>query len=39
VSLAAIADLIGSIEGLPPDLSARTKMHLKSTGYGGKRSR
>jgi Arc/MetJ-type ribon-helix-helix transcriptional regulator len=38
-SLDAIADLIGSIDGLPRDLSARTKRYLKSTGYGGKRTR
>ncbi|HEY5616388.1 MAG TPA: CopG family transcriptional regulator [Vicinamibacterales bacterium] len=35
----AIADLIGSAEGLPPDLSARKKAYLKSTGYGRKRAR
>lgn len=33
----AIADLIGSVEGLPPDLSARKKHHLRATGYGRKR--
>jgi Arc/MetJ-type ribon-helix-helix transcriptional regulator len=38
-SLDAIADLIGSIDGLPRDLSARRKKHLKSTGYGKKRAR
>ena len=38
-SLDAIADLIGSVDGLPRDLSVRTKEHLKSTGYGGKRAR
>ncbi len=37
--LDAIADLIGSVEGLPADLSARKKRYLKSTGYGQKRSR
>ncbi len=37
--LDAIADVIGSIDGLPGDLSARTKSYLKSTGYGGKRAR
>jgi Arc/MetJ-type ribon-helix-helix transcriptional regulator len=36
-ALDAIADLIGSVDGLPPDLSARTKQHLKATGYGRKR--
>ena len=38
-ALDAIADLIGSVPGLPSDLSARTKGHLKSTGYGRKRTR
>lgn len=37
--LHAIADLIGSVGGLPADLSARRKHHLKATGYGRKRSR
>jgi hypothetical protein len=37
--LDAIADVIGSIDGLPGDLSARTKSYLKSTGYGRKRAR
>jgi hypothetical protein len=35
--LAAITDLIGSVDGLPTDLSAKTKRHLKATGYGRKR--
>ena len=35
----AIADLIGSVEGLPADLSARKKWYLKGTGYGEKRTR
>ena len=30
----AIADLIGSVDGLPADLSTRKKSHLKATGYG-----
>jgi hypothetical protein len=30
-----IADLAGSIEGLPADLSARKKHYLQATGYGG----
>jgi hypothetical protein len=34
-----IADLIGSVEGLPPDLAARKKHYLKITGYGRKRHR
>ena len=33
----AIADIVGSVEGLPPDLSARKKKRLKSTGYGDRR--
>ena len=35
----AVADLVGSVEGLPADLSQRTKAYLKSTGYGRKRAR
>ena len=35
----AIADVVGSVDGLPRDLSARTKRCLKSTGYGDKRTR
>lgn len=35
----AIADLIGSVDGLPDDLSARKKWHLNATGYGKKRAR
>jgi Arc/MetJ-type ribon-helix-helix transcriptional regulator len=35
----AIADLIGSVDGLPVDLSARKKRYLKATGYGQKRAR
>ena len=37
--LDAIADLIGSVDGLPADLSARKKHYLKATGYGKKRAR
>ena len=37
--LELIADLIGSVDGLPADLSARKKRYLKATGYGQKRSR
>jgi Arc/MetJ-type ribon-helix-helix transcriptional regulator len=37
--LASIADLIGSVDGLPADLSARKKDYLRATGYGQKRSR
>ena len=38
-SLDIVADLIGSVDGLPPDLSARKKKYLKATGYGSKRPR
>jgi Arc/MetJ-type ribon-helix-helix transcriptional regulator len=38
-SVEAIADLIGAVEGLPADLSARKKSYLKATGYGEKRTR
>jgi hypothetical protein len=34
-----IADLIGSIDGLPSDLSARKKHYLRHWGYGSKRRR
>ena len=34
-----IADLVGSVDALPPDLSARKKHYLKATGYGRKRAR
>jgi hypothetical protein len=35
----AIADLVGSVHGLPADLSGRTKAYLRTTGYGRKRPR
>jgi Arc/MetJ-type ribon-helix-helix transcriptional regulator len=38
-SLIHIEDLIGSVDALPVDLSARRKAYLKSTGYGQKRPR
>jgi Arc/MetJ-type ribon-helix-helix transcriptional regulator len=38
-ALDSIADLIGSVEGLPRNLSREKKKHLKSTGYGRNRSR
>lgn len=38
-ALDAIGDLIGAVDGLPHDLSARKKQYLKATRYGGKRSR
>jgi Arc/MetJ-type ribon-helix-helix transcriptional regulator len=39
VTLDSIADLIGSVDGLPSDLSANTKKYLRTTGYGRKRPR
>jgi Arc/MetJ-type ribon-helix-helix transcriptional regulator len=38
-SLNAIADLIGSVDGLPTDLTARKKEYLQDTGYGQRRPR
>jgi Arc/MetJ-type ribon-helix-helix transcriptional regulator len=38
-SAEGIADLIGSVDGLPADLSARKKWYLRATGYGKKRAR
>jgi Arc/MetJ-type ribon-helix-helix transcriptional regulator len=38
-SLTAVADLIGSVDGLPSDLAARKKEYLHATGYGQKRPR
>jgi len=34
-----LADLIGSVGGLPDDLSGRPKAYLRSTGYGHMRPR
>ena len=34
-----IADLIGSVDGLPADMSGRKKRYLKTTRYGKKRAR
>jgi len=34
-----VADLIGSVDGLPAEMSARKKKYLKTTGYGKKRAR
>jgi len=36
---ALIADLIGTVDGGPADLSGRKKHYLKSTDYGEKRHR
>jgi hypothetical protein len=38
-TLDAIADLIGSVDGLPTDLGANKKKYLQATGYGRKRPR
>jgi Arc/MetJ-type ribon-helix-helix transcriptional regulator len=38
-ALSDIADLIGSVDGLPEDLSGRKKHYLKATGYGRMRRR
>ena len=38
-AFSAIADLVGSVDGLPADLSQRKKAYLKSMGYGRKRGR
>jgi len=38
-ALASIADLVGSVDGLPADLSTQKKLYLRSTGYGRKRPR
>ena len=38
-SLNTIADLIGSVDNLPTDLSTRKKQYLQDTGYGQKRPR
>ena len=37
--LVAVAEVIGSVNGLPRDLSVRKKHYLKSSGYGRKRPR
>jgi Arc/MetJ-type ribon-helix-helix transcriptional regulator len=38
-SLNAIADLIGSVDKLPTDLTTRKKQYLQETSYGKKRPR
>jgi Arc/MetJ-type ribon-helix-helix transcriptional regulator len=38
-SLIAIADLIGSVDGLPTDLTTRKKKYLRATRYGQTRTR
>ena len=37
--LDGIQDLLGSVEGLPADLSAKKDRYLQATGYGRKRHR
>jgi len=37
--LALIADLVGSVDGLPADLSGRKKRYLRASGHGEKRPR
>jgi len=37
--LSAIVDLVGSVRGLPSDLSAKKKERLVATSYGKKRPR
>jgi len=37
-ALNSIADLIGSVDGLPADLSMRKKEYLRATSYGQKRT-
>lgn len=39
LALNAIADLVGSVDGLPADLSEHKKTYLTATGYGHKRPR
>lgn len=39
VRLSLIADLIGSVEGLPSDMSRGKKKYLRTTSYGSKRNR
>jgi Arc/MetJ-type ribon-helix-helix transcriptional regulator len=34
-----IADLIGSVDGLPANLSTQKRRYLEATGYGQKRAR
>jgi hypothetical protein len=34
-----VADVVGSVSGLPADLSRRKKAYLDTTGYGQKRHR
>jgi len=38
-SLTAIVDLIGSVDGLPADLTTRKREYLHTTGYGRKHRR
>jgi hypothetical protein len=38
-ALDSISDLVGCVDGLPSDLSARKKERLRKSGYGKKRAR
>ena len=38
-ALRDIADLVGSVDGLPEDLSSKKRDYLKRAGYGRKRAR
>jgi Arc/MetJ-type ribon-helix-helix transcriptional regulator len=38
ISFDSVSNLIGSVDGLPADLSTRKKKYLKATRYGQKRS-
>jgi len=38
-SLTVVADLIGSVHGLPTDLTTPKREYLHATGYGQKRTR
>ena len=39
VAFDGVSDLVGSVRGLPADLSRRKKAYLKNSGYGRKRPR
>jgi hypothetical protein len=39
MALDSIADLIGSVKGLPADMSGKKKTYLRQTNYGRDRSR
>lgn len=37
--LAGLEDIIGAVDGLPPDLASDTRRHLRAHGYGKPRRR